>query len=104
MSTPATQTNLLFRNDTLFGVCEALGEDFGISPTWFRIAFAAPLLVNPMAVVAAYFATGALVLATRVIFPNLSSLDSRRDVARRPPRSRPRRRCWPQPPLPARTS
>jgi phage shock protein C len=85
MSTPATQTNLLFRNDTLFGVCEALGEDFGISPTWFRIAFAAPLLVNPMAVVAAYFATGALVLATRVIFPNPRLLAPRQaDAEARP--------------------
>lgn len=69
MST-ATRPNLFFRNDTLFGVCEALGEDFAINPAWFRIAFAAPLIISPLAVIAAYFATGAVVIATRLFFPN----------------------------------
>jgi phage shock protein PspC (stress-responsive transcriptional regulator) len=70
MSATAAQPNLFFREDTLFGVCEALGEDFGINPTWLRIAFAAPLMWNPAVVIAAYAATGVVVLASRLLAPN----------------------------------
>ena len=66
---PAAKGNLFFRNDTVFGVCEALGEDFGFNPTWLRVAFAAPLIFNPTLVIGAYLATGALVLASRILFP-----------------------------------
>lgn len=63
------QGNLFTRNDTLLGVCEGLGEDLGINPTWLRIAFAVPLIWNPVAAIAAYLAAGVIVLATRLIFP-----------------------------------
>ena len=42
MTAPAQTTNLLLRNDTILGVCEALGQDFGINPTWLRVAFCRP--------------------------------------------------------------
>ena len=58
------------RNDTLLGVCEALGQDFGFNPLWLRIAFAVPLIWNPVAVFGAYLALGVVVLLSRLIVPN----------------------------------
>lgn len=65
-----SQPSLIARDHTLFGVCEALGEDFGFNPTFLRIPFAALLLVSPTAVIGTYFALGVLVLLTRWIAPN----------------------------------
>lgn len=65
----AKPTALPLRNDTLLGVCEALGQDFGVSPTWFRLAFIAPLFFFPLHSVGAYFGIGALVALSRWIAP-----------------------------------
>ena len=65
-----SQPNLIARDHTLFGVCEALGEDFGFNPMYLRVPFAALLLVSPTAVIATYLALGILVFATRWISPN----------------------------------
>lgn len=65
----AKPTALPLRNDTLLGVCEALGQDFRVNPTWFRLAFVAPLFFAPIATVAAYLGVGALVALTRWIAP-----------------------------------
>jgi phage shock protein PspC (stress-responsive transcriptional regulator) len=62
-------TNLLLRNDTMLGVCQGLGEDFGFNPIWLRMAFGATLLVNPIAVVGTYLGLGVLVATSRLIFP-----------------------------------
>ena len=62
-------TNLFRRRDTMFGICEALGQDFGINPTWFRVAFIAPLFFFPVQTFAVYFGLGLIVLASRLIFP-----------------------------------
>ncbi len=64
------QTPLPLRNDTLLGVCEAIGQDFGFNPLWLRLAFVAPLFISPMAAFGAYFALGAVVAATRYFAPN----------------------------------
>ncbi len=56
--------------DNLFGVCNALGEDFGFNPLWLRLALAVAFLFRPEIVVAGYFAVGAVVLATRLAFPD----------------------------------
>jgi phage shock protein C len=61
--------NLLLRDDTMLGVCQGLGEDFGFNPIWLRIAFGALLLVNPIAVVGTYLGLGVLVAASRLLFP-----------------------------------
>lgn len=61
---------LPFRAHTIFGVCEALGEDFGINPIWLRIPFAATVLISPLWSVVAYFALGLVVLGSRRLFPN----------------------------------
>ena len=65
-----SQPSLIARDHTLFGVCEALGEDLGFNPLFLRIPFAALLLWNPVAVIGTYLALGVIVLGTRWAFPN----------------------------------
>jgi phage shock protein C len=65
----AKQTPLPLRDDTILGVCEALGQDFGFNPLWLRIALAAGLLWNPTAIVAIYLGLGVVVAASRLVFP-----------------------------------
>ena len=62
-------TNLFRRRDTFFGICEAVGQDFGFNPLWLRLAFIAPLFLFPVQTFAAYFGLGAIVLASRLLFP-----------------------------------
>lgn len=62
-------TNLFLRNDTLFGVCEGLGEEFGFNPNWLRIPFAAGVLWNPVAIIGIYVALGAVFALSRWIYP-----------------------------------
>ena len=63
--TIGSRPNILTRDDTLFGVCEALGEDFGFNPLYLRVTLAVGLLWNPVAVIAFYAAAGALVALSR---------------------------------------
>jgi phage shock protein PspC (stress-responsive transcriptional regulator) len=63
------QANLILRDDTVLGVCQALGEDFGVSPVWLRVVAATLLLWNPQAVIAGYLVLGVVVLASRLLFP-----------------------------------
>jgi len=62
-------TNLFRRRDTFFGICEAVGQDFGFNPLWLRLAFVAPLFFFPVQTFIGYFALGLVVLASRLIFP-----------------------------------
>ena len=66
--TMTTQTMLPLRHDTILGVCEAIGQDFGFNPTWLRLAFIAPIFFAPVWTVAAYLVLGVLVAATRLLF------------------------------------
>ena len=70
MTAQASTTNLVLRNDTILGVCEAIGQDFGFNPNWLRIAFCAPIYWNPALVIGTYLALGALVAVTRFAFPD----------------------------------
>ncbi len=63
-------SNTFARPDTLFGVCQAIGDDFGFNPLVLRVAFALPLFWNPMAAIGAYLALGLLVALTRWMVPN----------------------------------
>ena len=63
-------TRLPFRNDTVLGVCEAIGQDLGFHANWLRIAFALAFYWSPSAVIGTYLALGAIVLASRLIFPD----------------------------------
>lgn len=56
--------------ENLFGVCAAIGEDFGFNPLWLRIALGVSMLWNPVAVVAIYAWMGIAVLASRLLFPH----------------------------------
>ncbi len=57
------------RPDTFFGVCEAIGQDFGFHPNILRIAFALMVLASPVAVMAAYVALGIAVMVSRLLVP-----------------------------------
>ncbi len=63
------QTPLFDRSDTLFGVCEGLGRDFGFHPNILRIAFGVGLMWNPVFVIGTYVALGVAVYAARFLFP-----------------------------------
>lgn len=64
------RNSIFTRSDTIFGVCEALGEDLGISPNWFRVGLASIVVLNFTAAFAAYGAMALLVLVSRILFPN----------------------------------
>lgn len=53
----------------LFGVCAALGHDFGFNPLYLRLVFAMLLLTNPPAVVGAYVVLGVVVFVAHTLFP-----------------------------------
>jgi phage shock protein PspC (stress-responsive transcriptional regulator) len=59
--------NPFTRDDTFFGVCQAVGEDFGFNPNWLRVAFAVPIMINPVATIGVYAGLGVVVLATRLL-------------------------------------
>ena len=61
--------SIFTREDTFFGVCFAIGADFGFSPTWLRIAFAFLFFWSPAAAAGVYAASGAIVLASRLLVP-----------------------------------
>jgi phage shock protein C len=66
----ATQSNTLFREDTMLGVCEALGQDFGFNPIFLRIGLGVSLLWNPVAVIGVYLGLGVIVALSRLAVPN----------------------------------
>ena len=61
--------NLFLRNDTFFGICEALGTDFGFHPNWLRVAFAVALFFDPALTAGTYLALGVPVVLARWIYP-----------------------------------
>ena len=69
MEMQQNQVALPLRAHTILGVCEAVGEDFGFNPVLLRVPFAAGVLWSPTMILAIYFALGAAVLASRLLFP-----------------------------------
>ena len=67
---PFSDNNVFARDDTFFGVCEAIGEDLGFNANYLRVAFALPLLYAPLATIAAYLALAVVIGLTRLIVPN----------------------------------
>ncbi len=63
----ANATPLPLRNDTILGVCEAIGQDFGFNANWLRLAFIAPIFFAPVAAVGTYLGLGVVVAATRLL-------------------------------------
>lgn len=68
--TMTNSTPLPLRSDTILGVCEAIGQDFGFNPLWLRLAFVGSIFYAPMAGIAAYLGLGLLVAASRYFAPN----------------------------------
>ncbi|MES2137758.1 MAG: PspC domain-containing protein [Pseudomonadota bacterium] len=68
------QVALPLRSHTVLGVCEAIGEDFGFNPILLRVPLAASVLWSPMWAIVAYFALGAVVLASRLLFPKAEAV------------------------------
>jgi phage shock protein C len=62
--------SLLFRDDTVLGVCEALGRDFGFNPFFLRAALAASLLWNPAVIIGGYIAAAIVIGLVRIAFPD----------------------------------
>lgn len=60
---------LPLRNDTMLGVCEGLGEEFGFNPNYLRLAFAGCFYWNPVATVGAYLALGLALALARWLCP-----------------------------------
>jgi phage shock protein PspC (stress-responsive transcriptional regulator) len=72
-ASPATAVALPLRPHTLLGVCEAIGEDFGINSNLIRVPIAAIVLFSPTIAIAVYAVLGVIVLASRLLFPNAKS-------------------------------
>jgi phage shock protein PspC (stress-responsive transcriptional regulator) len=71
MSAHENHVALPLRSHTILGVCEAIGEDFHFNPVILRVLLAAGVLYSPLLAIGTYFALGAVVLASRLLFPNL---------------------------------
>lgn len=79
------RNNVTFRNDTLLGVCEALGHDLGFNPNFLRVPLGAGIIFAPLAMVGIYFALGALVFVSRTFFPDRVQQVAEADVVEAAP-------------------
>jgi phage shock protein PspC (stress-responsive transcriptional regulator) len=61
--------NLFLRHDTILGVCQGLGEEFGVSPTYFRLVFAGLFYFSPLWVVGTYVLLGLGIALARWLAP-----------------------------------
>jgi phage shock protein PspC (stress-responsive transcriptional regulator) len=73
MEAQENQVALPLRSHTILGVCEAIGEDFGINPLFVRVPLAASVLYSPLWAIGVYLALGVVVLASRLLFPERNS-------------------------------
>ena len=64
-----TSSGVFARDDTMFGVCQALGEDFGFNPNILRILIGVGLFWGPLTAIALYAGCGLLVAASRWLVP-----------------------------------
>jgi phage shock protein PspC (stress-responsive transcriptional regulator) len=62
--------SIIARDDTLLGVCFALGEDFGFNPVYLRVMLALVVLWSLPAAIGAYAALGVLVAFSRWLAPD----------------------------------
>ena len=74
MQAQENQVALPLRSHTILGVCEAIGEDFGFNPVFLRIPLAVSVIWNPLIAIGTYFALGAVVLASRLLFPKAETV------------------------------
>jgi phage shock protein PspC (stress-responsive transcriptional regulator) len=55
--------------DSLFGICQAAGEDLHINPFFLRVGLISVLFFNPLLMIGAYLGLGLVVGVSRVLFP-----------------------------------
>ena len=55
--------------DSLFGICQAAGEDLRINPFFLRVGLISVLFFNPLLMLGAYVGLGLVVGVSRVLFP-----------------------------------
>lgn len=85
MNAQDNEVALPLRSHTILGVCEAIGEDFGFNPILLRVPLAAMVLWSPLIAIGAYFSLGAVVLASRLLFPKAkASINSASEVSALP--------------------
>ena len=80
------QTNLFLRHDTLLGVCQGIGEEFGFNPNFLRVPFAAGILWNPIAIVGIYLGLGVALALARWIYPKAQNVPAPHAEAGQAPR------------------
>lgn len=73
VQSPEPYVALPLRSHTILGVCEGIGEDLGFNPIFLRIPLAASVIWNPVVAFGAYFALGAVVFGSRMLFPRPKS-------------------------------
>ena len=61
---------LFNRPDTMLGICEGIGREFGFHPNLLRVALAVPLVWNPLVAIGIYLALGLALLISRVAMPS----------------------------------
>ena len=66
----ATVRSIVARDDTLLGVCFALGEDFGFNPVYLRALLAVVVLWSLPTALGAYAVLGAMVAFSRWLAPD----------------------------------
>lgn len=64
--------SIIARDDTVLGVCFAIGQDFGFNPLYLRILFAVVLFWSPTAAFGGYAVLGAIVAFSRWVAPDHS--------------------------------
>ena len=74
MEAHENEVALPLRSHTILGVCEAMGEDFGFNPVFLRIPLAASVIISPTWAIITYLTLGAVVLASRLLFPKTNTV------------------------------
>ena len=69
-ATHPTASAPVAKPDNMFGICAAVGEDFGFNALWLRLALGVGLIVNMEATLVAYAVLGMIVLVSRLAAPN----------------------------------
>src|SRR6476646_6936967 len=80
MQAQDNQVALPLRSHTIFGVCEAIGDDFGFNPVLLRVPFAATVLWSPLWAIVGYLALGVVVLGSRMLFPKAKAANVHAEV------------------------
>jgi len=78
---------LPLRSHTILGVCEGIGEDFGISPLFIRVPLAAMVLWSPM-IASAFISASERLCWLRACSSRAPRLPRHRSRSSRPPATR----------------